>query len=115
VRGFGLGNGVASVQPVEVPLDQLITDPIGPALPGIALLAVAHDDATGTFAAVIRLDSTLTHDYVAAFTAGGALGWVWRLPPPRGGARALPTGVVIGRDGVVVFHDGSAVSGLPPP
>jgi hypothetical protein len=119
VRAFSFpepgADGAASVQPVEIPLDQLVKDPLAPPLPGIAVLAAAHDPATGAFVAAIRLDATLTHDYVAAFTPAAALAWVWRLPPPRGGARALPTGVGITAAGVVVFHDGSAVTGLPPP
>ncbi|MCA9673449.1 MAG: hypothetical protein KC464_00310, partial [Myxococcales bacterium] len=95
--------------------ERLIPIALGAPLPGIQLLAVAHDDAGGGFVAAIRLDATLQHDYVAAYTATGALAWVWRLPPPPGGGRALPVGVAITGDGVVVFHDGAAVTGLPPP
>jgi hypothetical protein len=112
-RAFQLVPGEAAIQPVVVHVDGLDIRSLGAAVPGISLLAAAQS-ATG-FAIAVRLDATLLHDYVAAFTGDGTLAWVYPLPPPPGPGRALPVGLALTRDAVVVFHDGAIVAALPAP
>jgi hypothetical protein len=79
------------------------------AVPGIQILASAFGPRGVTVLAV-RLDSSLTRDYIAAFDGNGLLLWVWPLPEqPRPDA----IGVAVDESRVVVFHDGDRLSVLP--
>jgi len=113
VRAFRLVPGEHAIQPVVVHAAALRIDDLGTAVPGISLLAAAHGKRG--YAVAIRADTTLAHDYIAAFTAEGVLSWAYPLPSPPNGGRALPVGLAMRDDAVVVFHDGTTVAGLPPP
>ncbi len=100
-------------QDVSTGVSRLTAD-AAPVLPGLQVLA----EAPG--AVVVRLDTTLRRDYVAAFDHTGVR-WVWPLPPPldpegRGGPIAISS---TDRD-VLVLFDGSRLARLsssfsPPP
>ena len=111
-RGFRYVPGEARIQPVLIDLATIDFADLGPAVPGIDLLAAAQ--AEDGFVIAVRLDATLAHDYVARFSGDGTVVWVWPLPPPPGGGRALPVGLALAGDGgVVVFHDGTTLAYLP--
>jgi hypothetical protein len=78
-------------------------------VPGIQVLATGFGPHGVTVLAV-RLDTSLTRDYIAAFDGNGLLLWVWPLP-----AQPRPDAVGIALDAlrVVVFHDGDRLSVLP--
>lgn len=78
-------------------------------IPGIQILASAFGPH-GVTALVVRLDTSLTRDYVATFDGNGLLLWVYPLPEaPRGD----PVGVAVDDERVVVFHDGDRLAVLP--
>jgi hypothetical protein len=111
-RAFRYPDGVAEIQPVLIDLAAIEIADLGVAVPGIDLLAAAQGEKG--YAIAVRLDSSLAHDYVARFGADGTLAWVWPLPPPPGGGRALPVGLAwTADDGLVVFHDGTTLAYLP--
>lgn len=84
-----------------------------PSLPGLTVLAAAHIGARG--AAVVRSDSSLAHDYLAAYD-GGAIVWTWPLPaPPDVAGRGGPVGVTVTEQDVIVFFDGSRVARFTAP
>jgi hypothetical protein len=113
VRAFRLVPGERAIQPAIIDPSTLALDDLGTAVPGIDLLAAAHG-AKG-YAVAVRLDTSLTNDYIAAFTVDGTLSYAYPLPPPPSGGRALPVGIAMTDDAVVVFHDGTTVSALPSP
>jgi hypothetical protein len=112
-RAFQLVPGASQIQAVVVHADGLEINTLGNPVPGIMLLGAAQDDHG--FAIAVRLDTSLLHDYVAAFTADGTLAWVYPLPPPPGPGRTAPVGLGLGKDAVVVFRDGAVVDALPLP
>jgi hypothetical protein len=79
------------------------------AVPGIQILASAFGPRGVTVLAV-RLDASLTRDYIAAFDGNGLLLWVWPLPEQ---ARPDAVGIALDAARVVVFHDGDRLSVLP--
>jgi len=113
VRAFRLVPGERAIQPIVIHAARLGLDDLGRAVPGIQLLAAAHG-ARG-YAIAVRLDTTLAHDYIAAFTTEGALSYIYPVPPPPLGGRALPVGLAMNDAALVVFHDGVTVAGLPLP
>ena len=111
-RAFRYPDGKSEIQPVLIDLAAIEIADLGAAVPGIDLLAAAQSEKG--YAIAVRLDSSLLHDYVARFTADGTMVWVWPLPPPPGGGRALPVGLAwTADDGLVVFHDGTTLAYLP--
>jgi hypothetical protein len=113
VRAFRLVPGERALQPIIIDPATLRLDDLGTAVPGIDLLAAAH--GTKGYAIAVRLDTSLANDYVAAFTTDGTLSYAYALPPPPNGGRALPVGIAMTDDAVIVFHDGNTISALPPP
>jgi hypothetical protein len=112
LRAFRLVEGEAAIQPVLLDPGPIDFVELGPKLPGIDLLAAAQSERG--FAVAIRLDASLTRDYVARLAGDGTLVWVYRLPPPPGAGRALPVGLAwTADDAVVVFHDGTTLAYLP--
>lgn len=84
-----------------------------PSLPGLTVLAAAHTGTRG--AAVVRRDSSLAHDYLAAYDRGTIL-WTWPLPaPPDAAGRGGPVGVTATEQDVLVFFDGSRVARFTAP
>ena len=76
--------------------------------PGVALLGVGARD--GETAIAVRMDRSLSKDFVVGYAANAFLVYVWPLPVVK---RADAVGVVVAEDAVVVFHDGDFVSVLP--
>ncbi|MBZ0235569.1 MAG: hypothetical protein K8M05_24780, partial [Deltaproteobacteria bacterium] len=91
-----------------------VTNGVGaPRLPGLTVLAAAQRDAGG--AAVVRADSTLANDYLAAYE-GADLRWTWPLPaPPDPAGRGGPVGVSITDDDILVFFDAGRVARFTAP
>jgi hypothetical protein len=88
--------------------------PGGTSLPGLLALAAARVPGRGDAGAdVIRADTTLTRDYVAAYDASG-IRWVWPLPAPplADGGRGGPVGLSATERDVLVLFDGSRVARL---
>lgn len=90
-------------------------------LPGLTVLAAAPlDGRADAGAVVVRVDTTLRRDYVAAFDHTG-IRWVWPLPPPPDGdGRGGPVGISSTDRDVLVLFDGSRLARLsssfsPPP
>jgi len=112
VRAFRLVAGEAALQPVLMDVAAIDWTDLGAKVPGIDLLAAAQSERG--YAIAVRLDASLQHDYVARFAADGTPVWVYPLPPPPGGGRALPVGLAwTADDAVVVFHDGTTLAYLP--
>lgn len=85
-------------------------------VPAIDVLAAAAAPAApGALYAVLRLDTTLTHDAVVAFDPTGRVTWSWIIPPPSSGPRVDPIALVATRDRAVLFFDGRYAAALPPP
>ncbi len=78
-------------------------------VPGIDVLAHA-ESSIGDTALAVRLDKSLTRDYVAGYAANALLMWVYPLPIEP---RIDPVGIAIAPEAVVVFHDGDTVTILP--
>jgi hypothetical protein len=78
-------------------------------VPGIQVLTTGFGPHGVTVLAV-RLDTSLTRDYIAAFDGNGLLLWVWPLPEQ---ARPDAVGIALDAARVVVFHDGDRLSVLP--
>jgi hypothetical protein len=76
-------------------------------VPGIVLLA--HAFSAGATTLAIRLDTSLRHDFIAAYDRSAALHWVWPLPVTT---RLDPVGLAITDQHVLVFHDGEYLSVL---
>jgi hypothetical protein len=84
-----------------------------PPIAGLTVLAAAHENDRG--AVVVRLDSSLSRDYLAAYDTSKVL-WVWPLPPPPDPAgRAGPIGVHADAANILVFFDGSRVARFTAP
>lgn len=91
----------------------IVRDGGGPLFAGIGVLAAAHTGTRG--AAVIRSDSSLAHDYVAAYD-GDAVLWTWPLPaPPDLAGRAGPIGLAADAESIIVFFDASRVARFTTP
>jgi hypothetical protein len=85
----------------------------GPSLAGIGVLAAAHTGTRG--AVVIRRDSSLANDYLAAYE-GAAILWTWPLPaPPDPAGRAGPIGLAADANSIIVFFDASRVARFTTP
>ncbi|HEY0194248.1 MAG TPA: hypothetical protein VGC42_24200 [Kofleriaceae bacterium] len=78
-------------------------------VPGIMTLGDAID-AVGNTAIAVRLDASLTHDFVVGYAANALLMYVYPLPEVP---RADPVGVAVAPDAVLVFHDGDTLTVLP--
>lgn len=84
-------------------------------VPGISLLGRAVSPV-GDAALAIRADSSIKHDFIAAYAASALLLYVFPLPEVL---RADPVGVAIaldedgGAEAVVAFYDGDQVAVLP--
>ncbi len=91
-----------------------VTDRGGaPRLPGLTVLAAAARGPRG--AVVVRADSSLARDYLAAYE-GGRLGWTWPLPaPPDPAGRGGPVGVAVTDQDVFVFFDAGRVARFTAP
>jgi len=76
----------------------------GDRAPGLHALAAAWLPG-GELAVVVRRDSSLQHDALAVFDAGGHLAWQWPLPRPDQ-PRTDPVGLIGDGDGFVLFYDG---------
>ena len=100
-------------QRVDAGKSFVVRDGGGPSLDGIDVLAAAHNGTRG--AVVVRRDSSLANDYVAAYD-GGAVLWTWPLPaPPDPAGRAGPIGIAADGDSVLVFFDASRVARFTTP
>lgn len=77
--------------------------------PGIGLIGHAISKV-GDVALAVRLDKSLSRDYIAGYAANALLMWTYPLPDML---RPDPVGVAIAHDAVVVFHDGDTVTVLP--
>lgn len=91
-----------------------VTDRAGaPSLPGLTVLAAAARGPRG--AVVVRADSSLVRDYLAAYDGAG-LGWRWPLPaPPDPAGRGGPVGVAVTDQDVFVFFDAGRVARFTAP
>jgi len=74
-------------------------------IPGIVVLAHAFLD--GDTALAVRLDTSLRHDYLAAFDRRANLRWLWPLPELT---RVDPVGLAISDAAVYAFFDGAYVA-----
>lgn len=91
----------------------------GALLPGLSVLGAARPGGSGRDAsrgaAVVRLDSSLARDYLAAFDVSKVL-WVWPLPaPPDPAGRGGPVGVAADDESVFVFFDAGRVARFTAP
>lgn len=77
-------------------------------IPGIVVLA--HTFRAGDTALAVRLDTSLRHDYIAAFDRRAGLRWVWPLPEST---RVDPIGLAISDTKVYAFFDGAHIAVLP--
>ncbi|MDB4954707.1 MAG: hypothetical protein JWO36_2276 [Myxococcales bacterium] len=78
-------------------------------VPGIMLLGHAID-SVGDVAIAVRLDRSISRDFIVGYAANALIMWVYPLPVQ---ARPDPVGVAITSDAVVVFHDGDLLTILP--
>jgi hypothetical protein len=78
-------------------------------VPGISTLGHAVS-ARGNTALAVRLDRTLTHDYVVAYAASALILYVYPLPVRT---RADGVGLAVANDALLVFHDGETLTVLP--
>ena len=78
-------------------------------VPGIGLVGHAIDKV-GDVVLAVRLDTSLSREFIAGYAANALLMWVYPLPQIK---RADPIGVAISPDAVVVFHDGDTLTVLP--
>ncbi|HUQ01344.1 MAG TPA: hypothetical protein VM261_02560 [Kofleriaceae bacterium] len=86
-----------------------------PPLPGLTVLAASHLVGTARGAAVVRSDSSLVHDYLAAYDHG-AIAWTWPLPaPPDPAGRGGPIGLTATAQHIIVFFDGGRVARFTAP
>jgi hypothetical protein len=86
-----------------------------PRLPGLTVLAASHLVGTTRGAAVVRRDSSLANDYLAAYDSG-AIAWTWPLPaPPDPAGRGGPVGLTATPQHIIVFFDGGRVARFTAP
>jgi hypothetical protein len=91
----------------------VVSDKGGPLFPGIGVLAVADFGKRG--AVVVRPDSSLAHDYLAAYD-GNTILWTWPLPaPPDPAGRGGPVGLTADAASIFVFFDASRVARFTTP
>jgi hypothetical protein len=85
-----------------------------PRLPGLTVLAAARFAPRHAGAVVIRADTSLQRDYLAAYDERDIF-WVWPLPPPPDGGRGGPVAVATTVDDIYVFFDGHRVARFTAP